>query len=89
MCSPPASARAPFANVRLKALKNQKSCRNSALELVEQFESFLMVEAHIPELRERSETKRAVSEMLKVITEAVKFISDDTPTGRFSAYRGW
>ena len=57
----------------------QEKCRDAAIELVDQFDMFLSVEAHVKELRQRVETERAVEMMVKLIGDISEYISSRSP----------
>lgn len=59
----------------------QETCREEALELLEQLTSFLSIERHIKVLEKRSEMQRAVNIMLDLIKESSEFIQKKTATG--------
>ena len=65
----------------IKTCEGQKACRDEALELVKQFEPFLMVESHIQELKQREATRQAVEMMSRVIQEAATYIMQNTSDG--------
>lgn len=52
-----------------------------AVNLLDEFEEFLIVQDHMEELRKRKETDRAVSRMLNLIAKACEFVRDNTETG--------
>lgn len=61
--------------------EKQKACRDAALDLVDQFASFLEIKYHEEPLKKRPETRQAVKYMLESISEASKYICDKTSTG--------
>ena len=67
----------------LQACEGQQACRDAALDLVDQFGPFLEIEHHIPQLREREESRRAVAEMLRFITQSSDYIEKNTSSSYF------
>lgn len=61
--------------------EKQKACRDAALDLIDQFTSFLEIKGHEEPLRKRTETRQAVKYMLESISEASKYICNKTSTG--------
>ena len=51
---------------------------------MEDFEEFFRIEKYVKELREREETRRAVSRMLELIARACVYVRDKTKSGYFS-----
>ena len=67
-----------FLNVLAQKCEGQKSCRDEAIELVEQFDYFASIESRIPELKKRPETRKAVKKMLHLIGSTADYISSNT-----------
>lgn len=59
----------------------QATCREEALNLVDELASFLSIEHHIEVLKKRVETRRALNVMLDLISESTDFIREKTATG--------
>ncbi|KAF7799709.1 hypothetical protein EIP86_010951 [Pleurotus ostreatoroseus] len=67
--------------IERKACESQEACRDEALHLVNQFEPFLSIEQHVQELKDRKETRRAVEEMLHLISTISDYIRSQSSSG--------
>lgn len=61
-----------------QVLDGQAECRDEALNLVVQLDSFLVVQDYMPQLQERKGTRSAVEAMLAQIRKASDYICQQT-----------
>ena len=59
----------------------QETCREEALDLLDQLTAFLAVEKYQEVLMKRAETRRAVNVMLSLISESTDFVREKTVAG--------
>ncbi|KAF7792180.1 hypothetical protein EIP86_003211 [Pleurotus ostreatoroseus] len=63
------------------ACERQENCRDEALKLVEELDSFLLIESHLQALEEWEETRKAVEVMVSLIAETSMYILNQTSDG--------
>ncbi|KAF7796245.1 hypothetical protein EIP86_007419 [Pleurotus ostreatoroseus] len=78
---PALGATAKALDVLMGVLNGQAECRDEALDLVVQLDSFLVVQDYMPQLQERKRTRSAVEAMLAQIKKASDYICQQTTTG--------
>ena len=70
----------------MQACRDREEARKAANSLVEDLDSFLDLENHVDEIKERERSRKAVLEMLSLIAEILNYICNFIPSGISGVY---